>query len=881
MDKRILTLGKFYNKYTPNFDSKGELLSECYFNWVDIVKVSENIQKSTADKIFSHKTNDDNIFPLTCESKHTQESMTLVSDIDDDFLDSPSFIYISMINLPMWSESAFDDKEDYIDVRQKIYKIISETMGTSCKLYHTFDHCDLILLADGKKISFSDYITTLKSIRKIVINTKKSCVKAILDITTIYGYTHDGMKTRPFINGYLSFVLELSFKNLECKYRLLNSVKLKPDFVIETVGRYDTMMFWKNKDVSFFEEIVSFLHNNFDDFFAYKIILGSEIAEEKTAFGNDSGQRFEFNTSQLTDVAIRKFGNEKKIMDYLSKESLPLYNAIVEIQNSILTMLGSGFAQYYTLSFYESFYSFIEYIIRMFDRSTDVNSKKAALEKTYELFKAYFGYLNALNACTIHSERQFLQTDSYQLLYFDAAPKIITFYTAVANKIVSVIENNSDNNYTFLITPDFKKDIFVESITDDHTLDHELNILIIHVNEHSLYDIPTTLRIITHEIFHHIGQSTKLRIIRARLFVKCFVAYIFSHCIPREVFDLSDSLNSYDLLKKLVNVFFETFFNNEGSDSTAKLFKNRKIEEMKYKEMSYTVNQESHYYMYFVNSFINDINELFSNITYDDLKELLSGILCKPLKQYANVFGCPIDDVEQFILTDFSNSYIAENVFRNICAWLSDNSDNDTYNLIRDAFRESFADLYMINLFCNDDNIKIDKYLEMMFKGGKLVKEEDLRIYPVVETLRKDDDFLLPISQKIIKAFKKRLLFNNDETVLKDEEIVDKSKLEDELKYECKDDVFLEKVNIDKKSKWFYSRNFDLFSCYLVEQVSEYLKICNKEMDDISNIDKLYEDLFDMVYKFEAGTVGEIVEIMDKEIYEYRLRLISGGNYSK
>ena len=43
MDKRILTLGKFYNKYTPNFDSKGELLSECYFNWVDIVKVSENI----------------------------------------------------------------------------------------------------------------------------------------------------------------------------------------------------------------------------------------------------------------------------------------------------------------------------------------------------------------------------------------------------------------------------------------------------------------------------------------------------------------------------------------------------------------------------------------------------------------------------------------------------------------------------------------------------------------------------------------------------------------------------------------------------------------------------------------------------------------------
>ena len=889
MDKRVLTLGKYNKKINyESFSKREEMLTECYFSWINLVKIPENTDQFTSNKIFSHKLINDNFLYLTSESKHIQESMILVSDIEDDFLDFPSVVYISMINIPMWTESAFMDYQDYLSARRQIFDRINKIIDESCKLYHTFDHCDLILLADGKKISLPDYIKKLKKIREIVINTnnRESCIKAILDITTIYGYTNEAMKNQPCVNGQISFVLELSFKTLECKDKLLDFVESQPDFVIETVGRYDTMMFWKAKAVPVFEKIIRFLHNNFDDFFAYKIILGSEIAEEKKDCGIHSEAVSLANDSQLLSVAVKKFESEEKIKNCLYGDSVPLYNAIIEIQNSIRTMLGNGFALYYTLSFYESFYSFIDYILRLFDNVKGLNAQKIALERTYELFKAYFDYLNALNACTIHTERQFLQTDSYQLLYFDAAPKIIAFYTAVANKIVSVIENDSMNNYTFLITPDFKKDIFVESITNDHTLDKELNILIIHVDEHSLYDIPTTLKIITHEIFHHIGQSKKLRIKRACFFVKCFVAYIFSNCIPREIFNLSNSLDSYKLFKEIVDAFFSRFIVNEDSDNDAKIFKYRQIEDMKHDETRYTFAQEVHYYMYLINSFINDINILFTNISYTDVKEILSGIIDKPLKQYFNILPCNNDGVEYSIITDFSNSYIAENLYSNIHNWLAVNSNFEEYRAIRDAFREGFADVCMINLFFKDDNVKTEEYLKMIF-NGILAKEEDLRIYSVVETLRKDDEYS-PSAQEIIKKFKKSMIENKNNINLGSEngkveisEIYTDINTLDELVNLYEEDIFLENKKIEERFEVFKRENYSLFSCYLIEMVSEYLRNCNKEISQISNIDELREDLIDMVGKFNDGSVQNVVDIMDKEIYEYRLRLIASENLAK
>lgn len=860
MDKRLLSLGKYNIEKISDRDLDGILQSECYFDWIELKKIDTTQNCDMSDCIFGHEITEKSIAEPGKVQMHVQESMILVSDSDREFLLNPKCVYISMINIPMWEENIFKNEEEYVSIRERIFNDISEKTGIKCKLFHTFDHCDMILIADGEKITFSEYMRILRDIRKYSINVGKKTIKTIktiLDITTIYGYTKAYTANSSIGDVSLSLNLELNFKTPEYTIESFQKEVIQvPDLTIETIGRYDALMLWKDASWMVFDSIVDVLRQNHSRLYTYRIVIGEKQVP------NDSGKSEEnllINPKNLTS-ALPKYADRtfKRIHNSIKDDlGTPLDNAIVEIQNSIVTMLHSGFAQYYTLSFYESFYSFLRVIKRLYRiikaEAKDSDRRKKAYETVYDLFRLYFGYLNALNACTIHSERQFLQTDSYQLLYFDASPKLISFYTALANKIVSVVEKNTKNNYTFLITPDFKAHIFVESLTNDRTVRNERNILIIHADENSLYDLSSTVQIITHEIFHHIGQKPEMRRFRAKLFLKSSLAFILAQTVPRDIFMLHDkSINDYQFFCLFVDRFYQEFFHDINlEDSTERFFR---LVDLKKMDLGYDAEQETHYLSNLSRSFLSEMMLHFSDKDYKDIVNILSDIITKPFDRCTQLLRDKADfsdrenaEIEKKIITDFSNEYLAKRILINIYNWLMSNTGAETFDIINHTFRESFADLNMINLIIGEIDGLEEWYIRMMKENhGDENTEEYPRIFAVLKAIGAG-------SCSWVKSYEKVCFKHTTDPTF---------------------DWFTSDEKNGDNSERYLIENHGMFYYYLSEKTSEYLEYFKRNNCNSDEMNNLKKTLSEMISRFSGGTVQDIVNMMDREIFEYRQRLI-------
>ena len=855
MDTRLLTLGKFDIKKPPLNRYSKAILSECYFDWVQL-KIYDFGTEDTADqevltsckRIFRHDIllkdsfsfGNDDVDVADSFRGHLQESMLLVSEEDSTtFLFSPECVYISMINIPMWDEELFSSSQDYSTVRKKIFCFIEGLLEpTTCRLYHTFDHCDFVLVADGTKISFSDFMGILKNIRNHCIEIGEKRIFSVLDITTIYGYTNEYLNHNCISDEKLNMVLELSFKRLAYDNTLIKKFSCYPSRQIKAVGRYDTILCWDSITLNDFNSIIFILRNEEDKFFTYKVILGF----------NDYREEINSRISDVSDGDMKAFTfSRSRIFIESEKTFVPLYNrlkekglrsvllnALFEIQNSVRAMLKNGFAQYYILSFYESFYSFMAFIERVLDEANSCGDRseeqKEHLEKIDDSFRDYFGLLNALNACTIHSERQFLQTDSYQLLYYDALPKLIAFYTAIANKIASVVEQDTQNHYTFLITPDFKEDIFVDSITEDHTVNNELNILIIHIDEESLYNVTSTITTIIHEIFHHIGQNSELRSKRAFLYQKCCLAYILARNIPYELLvNQSGERSPYELFEKIVELFFKKYKELPSLDDKT------------YTNLEFNKEQSEHYLDYLIYVFLNKIENWFDTDDFTFVEDILNQVFTKPELDVVDCFEDSISlinmhDQEQKVLTVYSNRIIARALAMHINNWLVANTDKETYSHIRHTFRESFADTQMLNLVQGS----VDDYLKMIIEfGGEKNTNEITRIVSVLKHNHRYD-------HSWVKTFREKTLQNDSYSDI-----------------QIKQWIFLEPF--DKENAFFY--------WYLSENVVEYLSNLNNILSNLCIID-LSNEISRIIKILESGSINDIIQMIDTEIFEYRNRLL-------
>lgn len=833
MSYKIITFGKFNRVPNTEID-ENMYISGCYFDWFKIEHVNEEIKE--LKDIYSKMHID-----IENEILHTQETMILMSDEDKENVKFPGIAYISMINLPMLNESKITS-DQYCEFHEKAKSIICDKVKNelSISVYNTFDHCDLVLFCDGEKTTLDQYMKIIKNIRNETLILGEEKVSLVHDITTIYGFNEKNSMYLPTHYKY-NIVLSLSFKspNYAKKFaELLKNENLNIDFQSEIIGRYDTILFIKNINSTQIYKVLKRINENSNLFFAKKIHLG---LDDTSVFKEDVKEN---NLSNLLCFAEKKFFDAAEKLQ--TRLEIQLFSALREIHLSICSMLRRGFAQYYILCFYESFYSFVDFLVFELDKKSknekDLINRKIS-EQIYDMYKTYFSFLNALNAGTLHSDRQFLQIDSYHAMYFDAPPKLIAFYTAMANKMAIELNKNSQNKYTFLITPDFKEDIFVESLTRDKTLGGERNVLIIHINESSMYDVANTLRIIAHEIAHHIGQDESIRKQRSELYLKAFLANTVWLALDDEYLygENDDQKTSFlnNLVEKLYFKLFHSGWQNE-------FLNKEEVNEERTKRIFYYADDLLEAYERYIRSkFISDDIE---QLIYDILNEIVD----KPSwysKEFTNEFWNNLEDkiseeTDKKLLDQFVLRKVSENFARAMARISYNEKFHPTLCDVKYLFRESYADMQMFMLtsdISQDNSFQIFKQMlkEKEFSEMNFIDKERLAVLLSFFESKKTE------SEEFINDF---------------------------LKFEGTME-FGEGTQIIKNQK--FTKKYYL---YLFDITKKYLTLVKKSLtldsDSVENNIRIIES-------FQNINNSSFIKLVDKEIFNYRRRLTREYNDTK
>lgn len=808
-------------------NDKRFLSSNCYFEWINLK--SFPLEKPS-NNIFDFKSIEDlrNDFS---EHFHLQDSLLLVSDEEPQkTLEKFSHVYISLINLPMWNEKAIKDSSVYVDARNQIKNSINNMINKDiARLYSAFEYCDFVLLCDASKVTLSEYLLLINKIRMLTISCKKSVIKAIHNIITVYGYSEYNSEINSDSTEELCITVGMSFKDidgLETFKNILNDAKLTDNIVSssQVFGQYDYIMCWKNISYQFFNKISAIINSNRNLFLNWRIYIG--ISEESLQLASKTkvdNELKENEISELSNAALHNF-------DFLKKPPFEnhLLHAINDINHSLKLLLSKGLAQYYVLSFYESFNSFISYLKKLSKeyieearRSEDLEHNKQISEKVLDMFRTYFGVLNALNECTTHSRKQFLQIAPCQTMYFDAPPKLIAFYTAVINRIVRSLNFDIKDKYTFLITPDFKNDIFVDSLTEDKTLGEEYNLLIIHMSEESMYNIVKSLKIVAHEIFHHIGQTKSLRYQRSKIYIKCCLANMLANSLPVSITSQMEDIERNNFFVDFVNELYSRLF-------TDKKYYFPLEDWFKDSGFEYGIEEVLYYSDYLIKVFVEYINSCFSDSAYiiDIIYDVLKCLCAKGYNlsdfDFWETNNMSVED--KLILKEFTLKYLSFQIQNSLTTWIIKNNSESAYSVVQYVFRESFADARMLMLISEESN-RTQVYRDTL--GNPITREDIIRKSVIIKCFSKST-----IDLQDVKQYEDSLTINNEEA---------------------------EKIK-------------DLFYLYLRDQTANYLsKIEEPKSPRYINTKQRINEIFNAL---NNNDINEIINNMDEEIFNYRKLLI-------
>lgn len=187
---------------------------------------------------------------------------------------------------------------------------------------------------------------------------------------------------------------------------------------------------------------------------------------------------------------------------YDGQYELPLCAVI----NSIKSISGNGFAEDFVLCMYQPFHDFILYL------TEKLSDQEENMEEEFDkCYSEFFKGLNSLVNSAMHSERQFIQATAFNAIIYDIPPKIMAFYVAMINDLQKIVHTDTDKKYTFFLTPSFANQISVEIFSyKEEVLPHD-RLIMVTLNEESLFNPRSVIREMAHEIAHFEGDGLRRR----------------------------------------------------------------------------------------------------------------------------------------------------------------------------------------------------------------------------------------------------------------------------------------------------------------------------------------------------------------------------------
>lgn len=748
LDCRSFNFSKWVLPKTKSYFSskKSNNITVGYFDFVKVNNIEINNEEHPLEKYISIKNDELSTkvkrknyqretleytsqqflaFTNTSENKENEDinkAIYLKSSLDE-FWEKPSVLrYYSFLHI----QNASSKKTIY-NIVNKINKCFSQNNKKHYKAicYFSLDYSDIIICSKDISVSeFSKIIFQLNyECSNYSVESNNKLIKDSFSLLSInFSFSRDVYKlVKDNRNLNFSEYKNLILSNLSKKYNLSNysanefnaafnlgvqnyeTFSLMSKEIIEKnlvtendiykmLGRHDITIVNPNADLLWLiimQSIIDFYSTEANTQFSINSVIfncetyiripfteNEHYKDKKLDKDDSSCPKSYYSASKILDEKVDNYINIKGLE---SEHILP----ILALKNSILGLLKSEFAEDFVLCIFESFVSFLDYIC--------VKAKiNYALDKEFDMcFDNYFDTINSLINSAMHSERQFIQSPSFNPVFYDIPPKLMSYYTAVSHKINSIIRTDDDanNNYSFVFRPSFSKNIRVDYYSYYETAPTD-RLLAVMINENDLYYPFTVLIQICHEIAHFVGDSNRCRKERKeRLLKSALFVLVYRFLISKAEVLISD----IGIIKWINNTF------------------------------QYVAQKD-----YYISS--NDYSENFCILYYQVLQDILVDNNFENFNK--NLFKDYLETLSEIEIVSLNyefKKYISSEHIN----LLIDNEENDEINALLSIYSEIYADLQMIIIF----NLSQNDYLmtfESFFKSKNDVHEYSSIYYRIL-----------------------------------------------------------------------------------------------------------------------------------------------------
>lgn len=224
---------------------------------------------------------------------------------------------------------------------------------------------------------------------------------------------------------------------------------------------------------------------------------------------------------------------------------------VAETMQSLLALSKSGFSEEFAVSVLLSFAAFLKITLK----SRHYEKDPRVLRDVDIMTRSYFNALNTLVSGIMHNGRQFFGVPAFHASYFDVPPKLATFYSAMAYKIVEAVKTEEDSFYRFIISPDYREDINVLPLEINAEENFKEHLAIIYLREEYFYDPSDAVKLLCHEIGHYAGNRCREQ--RVEYMFRAISFYLLSVCFLEFYRDDEESLVMERLAETLAEVMVE------------------------------------------------------------------------------------------------------------------------------------------------------------------------------------------------------------------------------------------------------------------------------------------------------------------------------------
>ncbi len=540
IDIRVVELSKWHvpkqkgifkaGEVTRGNEKSSEYLGIGHFDTINVKKVNTNFKGKhpllcAYDNSFRRKQSSDDTYAA--------QELMVFTDITDIFTRGYVERFWDMDDLLFFISFIHVDNED--NIREITNRIKTLFQGNEYIYYFSFDYSGIIIFA--KDMPLSEY---LKSVFQL--NYDNNNQKIIRDSYSAFGLSKNKLKKyfdcENNSQKHLEQLLIQEYAGL-CEEKFSVSVnvgiseyepyrkfigKLKSSHIsYQLFGRYDVAIVNNEADLPWIIYMQYLLNcakgepffSTYETFVKIPMVCNAGYRDGKN------------NASSFLLAACRKLERLKEQFIQALQEQ-PSYDGQYELPlcaviSSIKSISGNGFAEDFVLCMYQSFYNFILYL------TEKLSHKGEKLEAQFDqCYSEYFKGLNSLVNSAMHSERQFIQATAFNAIIYDVPPKIMAFYVAMISDLQKIVHTRTDKTYTFFLAPSFANQISVKIFSyEAEELPHD-RLIMVTLNEESLFNPKSVIREMAHEIAHFEGDSLRRRSDRKKSIKQVLVYFALS-----------------------------------------------------------------------------------------------------------------------------------------------------------------------------------------------------------------------------------------------------------------------------------------------------------------------------------------------------------------